>query len=248
MKNERFYIVALKAYLLPKGKPYSLSARPPRPRPPRRPRRWRATPMDVDIPPLDDLMDIDEPFVLEVVCPHGQAENTCLLEAMEICFPSPSSSALCLPLEEAPVGQWVPSQGMDVCPPSPVGFSCAAVATHSCSFVSVARAAAMGTTDQYQTPASPSSRDCTPPKTSREGTALDHEMQLSPVEDPVAPPDDVEDVNRPGGPVLGYVPGSGRCLRPARGFIRWAGGVNLRAVASSRRKLSIYYSNNAYTV
>ncbi|KAG2174087.1 hypothetical protein INT44_000201 [Umbelopsis vinacea] len=238
MKTERFYIVALKAYLLPKGKPYSLSARPPRPRPPRRPRRWRATPMDVDIPPLDDLMDIDEPFVLEVGCPHGQAENTCLLEAMEICFSSPSSPALCLPLEEAPVGQWVPSQGMDVCPPSPVGFSCAAVATHSCSFVSVARAAAMGTAGQYQNPASPSLRDCTPPKTSLEGAALDHEMQLSPVEGPVAPPDGVEDVNHPGGPVLGYVPGSGRCLRSARGFIRWAGGVNLRAVASSRRKLS----------
>ncbi|KAI9287796.1 hypothetical protein BC943DRAFT_335520 [Umbelopsis sp. AD052] len=54
----------------------------------------------------------------------------------------------------------------------------------------------MGTAGQYQNPASPSSRDCTPPKISREGAALDHEMQLSPVEGPVASPDDVEDIVR----------------------------------------------------
>ncbi|KAG2174094.1 hypothetical protein INT44_000208 [Umbelopsis vinacea] len=114
--------------------------------------------------------------------------------------------------------------------------------------VSVALAVTMITAGQYRNPAMKDSQNCTPPETSREATALDNEMQLSPVTGPVAPPDDVEVVNRPGGPVLGYVPGSGRCLRPARGFIRWAGGVNLRAVASSRRKLSIYYSNNAYTV
>ncbi|KAG2174093.1 hypothetical protein INT44_000207 [Umbelopsis vinacea] len=62
MKNERFFIVGLKTFLLPKGKPYSLAARPPHPRP--RPRRWRPTVMAVDILPLDNLMDIDEPFEL----------------------------------------------------------------------------------------------------------------------------------------------------------------------------------------
>jgi hypothetical protein len=104
MKSQRAYRIAMKRFLSQKGKPYA-TARPPRPRPPRRPFRWRPRPMAVDIPPLDDLMDIDQAYELEVVgCPPGQGYDGFLLEEMDICPPLPEE--------------------MDICPPFPVPTSC----------------------------------------------------------------------------------------------------------------------------
>ncbi|KAI8574901.1 hypothetical protein K450DRAFT_276091 [Umbelopsis ramanniana AG] len=208
--------------------------------------------MAVDIPPLDDQMDIDEPFELEVVgCSLAPSDDSCLPEGMEICPPSPALSSRVLRFEEAPVDRCVLPEGMDVCPTSPArssGFlplagsdtpsvhfvgpsatlaappapsafmathsapSATTLATPSAPYVSVARAAAMYTAEQYRCPASPPSRDDTPPKASRDGTPLGNENQLSPVNGPVAPPEDVEDVNRPDGPEFWLVPGPGRSL------------------------------------
>ena len=115
MKSRRSYLAALKRFLSQRGKPYP-SSRPPRPRPPRRPFRWRPRPMAVDIPPLESLMDIDEPYELEVGCPQACGCPCRCGEAMEICPPSPvPSGTLCT----LPTG----AEGMELCPLSPVPFS-----------------------------------------------------------------------------------------------------------------------------
>ncbi|KAI9280310.1 hypothetical protein BC943DRAFT_371703 [Umbelopsis sp. AD052] len=61
--------VAFKRYLQQTNNVYT-TIRPPRPRPPSRLLRWRPKPMDVDFPPLNVRMDIDQPHELEAVdCP-----------------------------------------------------------------------------------------------------------------------------------------------------------------------------------
>ncbi|KAG2182661.1 hypothetical protein INT44_005640 [Umbelopsis vinacea] len=66
---KRAYVVAFKRYLQQTNNVYT-TIRPPRPRPPSRLLRWRPKPMDVDFPPLNVRMDIDQPHELEAVeCP-----------------------------------------------------------------------------------------------------------------------------------------------------------------------------------
>lgn len=109
-------LAALKRYLSQRGKPYTTS-RPPRPRPSRRPFKWRPRPVAVDIPPLESLMHIDEPHELEVVRPQARGYPCCYGEAMEVClpFPFPKGTRCTSPS----------TQGMELCPLSPVPFSSA---------------------------------------------------------------------------------------------------------------------------
>lgn len=87
MKATRAYVVALKRFLLQKSKPYPTS-RPPRPHPPPKPFRWRPKKMNVDFPPLDVRMDVDEPFELgELKCSALDDQQGCV--DMDVCPSSP---------------------------------------------------------------------------------------------------------------------------------------------------------------
>ncbi|KAI8579800.1 hypothetical protein K450DRAFT_199139 [Umbelopsis ramanniana AG] len=135
LKTKRAHIIALKRYLSQHNIPYIVFHPPP----PRRPFRWRPKPTAADIPPLDDLMDIDKPFELEVVrYPLAPGDNRYLLgemerlqgtlmdwcvfsEEMEIFPYSPPRSSRFLPLAEAdtPSVPFVRPSAALAAPPAP---------------------------------------------------------------------------------------------------------------------------------